>query len=76
MLLFLPGGLTLADIIKVLHDERKSLQKRLSGVERAIEALSEDVVKTVKRARKKMSAAARKKISMAQKARWAKAKKA
>jgi len=60
----------------MLHDERKALQKQLSGVERAIEAMSGEVVKSVKKARKKMSAAARKKISAAQKLRWAKVKKA
>ena len=65
----------MADLIKMLHDERKSLQKRLSGVEAAIEAMSGDVVKGVQKARKKMSAAARKKISAAQKLRWAKMKK-
>jgi uncharacterized coiled-coil DUF342 family protein len=69
----------LSDLIKMLHEERKSLQKKLSGVEKAIVAMSDDVVQdavgTVKKARKKMSAAARKKISAAQKLRWSKLKK-
>ena len=76
MLLFSPGGLTLADIMKVLHDERKSLQKKLSGVERAIEAMSDDVVKTAKKvAKRTMSAASKKKMSLAAKKRWAEIKK-
>jgi flagellar hook-basal body complex protein FliE len=76
----LSGGLALSDLIKMLHEERKSLQKKLSGVEKAIVAMSddvvEDVVKAVTKARKKMSAAPRKKIFAAQKLRWSKLRKA
>jgi len=75
VLLFRPGGLTLADIMKVLYEERKALQQRLSGVERAIEAMSGEAVKTVKKASRKISASARKKMSLAAKARWAEIKK-
>jgi vacuolar-type H+-ATPase subunit D/Vma8 len=68
----------MADVMKLLKDERDTLKKRLRGLESAITALagdvSKDVKKTVKRAGK-MSAAARKRISAAQKARWAAIKK-
>ena len=68
----------MTDVVKVLNDERKLLQKRLSSLEQAIEVLGGEVAKDVKRAVKqvkKMSAATKKKLSVAAKARWAKIKK-
>lgn len=68
----------MTDVVKVLNDERKLLQKRLSSLEQAIEALGGEVAKDVKQAvkqGKKMSVATKKKLSLAAKARWAKLKK-
>lgn len=65
----------MADVMKLLKNERDALKKRLRSLESAIEALAGDVKKTVKRS-KKMSAATKKKLSTAAKARWAKIKKA
>jgi len=75
----------MTDLLKMLHDERTSLVRKLAGVDAAIHALNGSSVATViaavtgvKAGKKRtwtMSAAARKKISLAQKARWAKAKK-
>jgi vacuolar-type H+-ATPase subunit D/Vma8 len=78
MLFYRAGGTTVTDVVKVLNDERKLLQKRLSSLEQAIEALGGEVAKDVKRAvkqGKKMSAATKRKLSLAAKARWAKIKK-
>jgi len=60
----------MTDLLKLLHDERGTLAKRLAGIDAAIAALSG------KSASKKrtMSAEVRAKISKAAKARWAKAK--
>jgi hypothetical protein len=72
------GGTTVADLVGLLNDERKLLQKRLSSLEQAIEALGGEVAKDVKQAvkqGKKMSAATKRKLSLAAKARWAKIKK-
>jgi hypothetical protein len=69
----------MADVMKVLNDERKLLQKRLSSLEQAMQALGGDIAKDVKGAvkrGKKMSAATKAKLSKAAKARWAKVKKA
>ena len=66
----------MADVVKILKDEKKVLERRLSSLETAIAALAGDVRKTVKRAAKRtMSAATRAKIAKAAKARWAKIKK-
>ncbi len=75
----------MTDLLKMLHDERASLVRKLAGVDAAIHALNGSSVATViaavtgvksgKKQTWKMSAAARKKISLAQKARWAKVKK-
>jgi vacuolar-type H+-ATPase subunit D/Vma8 len=65
----------MADVMKVLKEERDTLKKRLTALENAIGALAGDAKKSVKRVSKTMSAAARKKISAAQKLRWAKLKK-
>lgn len=68
----------MTDVVKVLNDERKLLQKRLSSLEQAIEALGGEVAKDVKRAvkrGKKMSAATKRKLSLAAKKRWAAIKK-
>lgn len=67
-----------ADLIGMLREEKKAVQKRLSALEQAIEALGGEVAKDVKRAvkqGKKMSAATKRKLSLAAKARWAKIKK-
>ena len=62
----------MSDVVGLLKEEEKALERRLYAVQRAIEAL-EDGVKV--QGKHTMSAAARKKISLAQKARWAKVKK-
>jgi hypothetical protein len=64
----------MADVMKVLRDERDALKKRLNALENAMGALAGDVEKTVNRGRK-MSAATKAKLSKAAKARWAKIKK-
>jgi hypothetical protein len=71
-------------LLKMLHDERASLVRKLAGVDAAIHALNGSSVASViaavtgvKAGKKRtwtMSAAARKKISLAQKKRWAKIK--
>jgi hypothetical protein len=68
----------MADVVGILKEEKKVLQKRLSALEQAIGVLGGEVAKTVKQAVKsgnKMSAATKKKLSIAAKARWAKIKK-
>jgi hypothetical protein len=62
----------MANVLKVLRDERKVVSKRLSALDTAIAALAGDVRKTAKRI---VSAASRAKMAKAQKARWAKIKK-
>ena len=55
----------MADVVGLLKEEKKVLQKRLSALEQAIGALSGEVAKDVKRAvkrGKKMSAATKKKL--------------
>jgi hypothetical protein len=67
----------MADVLKVLKEERDSLKKRLSALENAIVALAGDVKESVARVSKKtMSKSARKKIAVAQRKRWAVIKKA
>ena len=66
----------MANVMKVLRDERKVVSKRLSALDTAIAALAGDVKKTVKKvAKRTMSAATKAKLSKAAKARWAKIKK-
>jgi hypothetical protein len=68
----------MADVVGLLREEKKMLQKRLGALDKAIEALvgdvADDVKKTVKKG-KKMSAATKLKLSKAAKARWAALKK-
>jgi len=69
----------MADLVGLLKEEQKALQKRLGAVEQAIEALGGEVAKDLKHAvkqGKKMSAATKAKLSKAAKARWAAVKKA
>jgi hypothetical protein len=64
----------MTDLLKMLHDERASLVRKLAGVDAAISALNGSAApKAV--GRRTMSAAARARISAAQKKRWAKVKK-
>jgi len=63
------------DIITLLKTERDNMARLLSGLDTAIQALSEsNTVRSVGHRPKTMSAASRAKISAAQKARWAKVK--
>ena len=69
----------MADLVALLKEEQKMLQHKLAGLEKAIEALSGDVVKDVKRTLKtgnKMSEATKQKLRLAAKKRWASIKKA
>ena len=61
----------MTDLLRMLHDERATLAKRLVGIDAAIAALNGAIAPK----KRVMSAAARAKISAAQKKRWAKAKK-
>jgi hypothetical protein len=60
------------DLLRMLHDERASLTKRLAGIDAAIRALRGTSAPVVKK--RTMSAGARAKISAAAKKRWAKIK--
>jgi len=70
----------MTNLLKMLHDERATLARKLAGVDAAIAALNGSrsaapgtaAVKVKKRI---VSAAARAKMSAAQKKRWAKVKK-
>jgi hypothetical protein len=62
----------MTDLLRMLHDERATLAKRLAGIDAAIAALNGSHGAPKKRT---VSAAARAKMSAAQKKRWAKAKK-
>jgi len=69
----------MADLVALMKEEQKILQRKLAGLEKAIEALSGDVVKDVKRTAKqgkKMSEATKQKLRIAAKKRWAAVKKA
>jgi hypothetical protein len=69
----------MADLVALMKDEQKQLQKKLAGLEKAIEALSGEVAKDVKSAVKrgnKMSEATKQKLRIAAKKRWAAMKKA
>lgn len=67
-------GDVMTDLLKMLHDERASLSKKIAGIDAAIHALNGSVAPVVKR-KWTMSAEARAKISAAAKKRWAKIKK-
>jgi hypothetical protein len=64
---------------RALQKERTSLMKRVTEIDRFIEAYNETPAAAIhrgkRRGRHKLSAAAKRKISAAQKARWAKLKK-
>ena len=75
----------LQKLFKQLKRERKRAQKELEHLDDAISAFGKvvgkvgrtaaaETEKTVRRVRRRMSAAARKRISQAQKMRWAKVK--
>jgi hypothetical protein len=66
-------GDLMTDLLKMLHDERASLAKRLAGIDAAISALN-GAGAPVKAKKRTMSAAVRAKISKTAKARWAKVK--
>ena len=69
----------MADLVALLKEEHKILRHKLAGLEKAIEALSGDVVTDVKRTLKrgnKMSEATKQKLRIAAKKRWASVKKA
>ena len=69
----------MADVVELLHAEKKVLEHRLKAVSEAIRALGGTATRKIgKVARKgrKMSAATRAKIAKAAKARWAKIKRA
>jgi hypothetical protein len=69
----------MADLVALMKDEQKLLQKKLAGLEKAIEALSGDVARDVKSAVKRgnrMSEATKQKLRLAAKKRWAAVKKA
>jgi hypothetical protein len=69
----------MADLVALMKEEQKSLQRKLASLEKAIEALSGDVIKDVKRSVKrgnKMSEATKQKLRIAAKKRWAAVKKA
>jgi hypothetical protein len=66
----------MTDLLKMLHDERASLSKKIAGIDAAIHALNGSSVAPAKAGKKRtVSAAARAKMSAAQKKRWAKLKK-
>ena len=65
----------MTDLLKMLHDERATLVRKLAGVDAAISALNGGAAPKAAKGKRAMSAAARAKISAAQKKRWAKAKK-
>jgi hypothetical protein len=68
----------MADLVGLLKAEQKLLRKKLTGLEKAIEALgggiAKDVTKSVNRG-KKMSEATKQKLRIAAKKRWASIKK-
>jgi hypothetical protein len=69
----------MADLVALLKDEQKILQRKLTGLEKAIQALSGEVANDVKSAVKRgnrMSEATKQKLRIAAKKRWAAVKKA
>ena len=65
----------MTDLLNMLHDERASLLRKLTGVDAAIAALNGHSAAPVKAVKKRtMSAAGRAKIAAAQRKRWAKIK--
>jgi len=72
----------MADVVKVLREEKRFLERRLSALNKAILVLMDrtdrNAMKALKRGLKKtrkMSAATKAKIAKAAKTRWAKIKK-
>jgi hypothetical protein len=65
----------MTDLLKMLHDERASLVRKLAGVDAAISSLNGIAAPKALKGKRMMSAAGRARISAAQKKRWAKAKK-
>jgi hypothetical protein len=65
----------MTDLLRMLHEERASLARKLAGVDAAIHALNGSAAPAKAGKKRAMSAAARAKISAAQKKRWAKARK-
>ena len=61
----------MTDLLKLLHDERAMVAKRLAALDAAIEALGGKIAPAKKRT---MSAEVRAKISAAAKRRWANVK--
>jgi hypothetical protein len=66
----------MTDLLKMLHDERATLVRKLAGLDAAISALNGNVAPKAVKGKRTMSAAGRARISAAQKKRWAKVKKA
>ena len=64
----------MTDLLKMLHDERATLAKRLAGIDAAIQALNGGGKIATGKKKRVMSAEARAKISAAAKRRWAKIK--
>jgi hypothetical protein len=65
----------MTELLKMLHEERATLARKLAGVDAAIAALNGSNRHVAPVKKRLMSAAVRAKISAAQKKRWAKAKK-
>jgi hypothetical protein len=65
----------MTDLLRMLHDERASLVRKLAGVDAAIHALNGSAAPAKAGKKRTMSAAARARISAAQKKRWAKIRK-
>jgi hypothetical protein len=70
----------MTDLLKMLHDERATLSKKIAGIDAAIHALNGSggnaaPVRAVVHKKRTMSAATRAKISAAAKKRWARIKK-
>jgi hypothetical protein len=79
--LLFPRRDDMANVVELLHKEKKVLEHRLWAISQAIKALggwasSSKQVKSLKRKSKKMSEATKEKLRKAAKARWAKIKKA
>jgi hypothetical protein len=70
----------MTDLLKMLHDERASLSRKIAGIDAAIHALNGSggnaaPVKIAAHKKRTMSAATRAKISAAATKRWAKIRK-
>jgi hypothetical protein len=65
----------MTDLLKMLHDERASLSKKIAGIDAAIAALNGNSAPAkAKTGKRTMSEEVRAKISAAAKKRWAKIK--